>query len=153
LGGLASFWTSPARFPPESKLDCQSLWSTLRKKGFHDAAYLTSSAVLLNASGDPIEALSYIEARKKLEKNRYSTGQRATAWIDWATAESHLRMRNYDQATILAIRALEVYLDLHHIGNIVVIRDLYGRLLSTSYGNSKQVEELGYMLRRGEKAL
>jgi hypothetical protein len=123
--------------------------------GLHEGRYLNDSATLLNAAGDPIEALLCIESLKKLDKKTYSREEQRSkfAWTDTITAESYLRMHDYDQATMLARFALEACLDSRDIVNITIIRDLYGRLLDTSYGTSKQVKALGEMLRKGDYAM
>jgi hypothetical protein len=62
--------------------------------------YLTDSAVLLNTAGDPIEALSYIEAFEKREQSTDGKEERPRfAWIDSITAESSLKLHQYEQAT------------------------------------------------------
>src|SRR5262249_2404674 len=115
--------------------------------GFHEGTLLTGGALLLNASGDPREALANIEDFKKLNKNTYGKDERGQfAWIDIITAESYLSMRNYDHAIKLAKQALEICMNIGHLSNIAIIADMYGRLLNSPYRNAVGVKELGVML-------
>lgn len=123
---------------------------TATSSGFHKARFLARKAETENAAGLASEALKDIKQLRQLNENTYGVDEtRRFAWIDILEARSHLLSGDFYKATDYAKKALRVVQALRIVSNIALITDLHGRLLSSPYGQSTDVEELGAMLVKG----
>ena len=115
--------------------------------GFHEGRFLTEQAVVLNAAGLPGKALQSLNRLETLSDGTYRKDEtRRWAWIDLIRAESYMGLREYDMANSQTKKAVNVLNDIDSVINIAIATDIYHRLKASSYGNSRDVAELGDML-------
>jgi tetratricopeptide (TPR) repeat protein len=112
---------------------------------------LFGQAITFNAVGHPGKAEETIETLRNLKRgNGISTSHsRLNALVDIVRAEALMGIKEFDQAAFYALEALKVCLDVQSQPNIILIGDIYSRLLKSTFRNHSQVKELGILLRRG----
>ncbi len=121
--------------------------------GFNEGMYRLLSAVILNGLGRGEDALDELDALALLDRKkgiaRTQTGK--NAWSSIIRASASLKRADYFSAAQEAIHALLLCQDIDSVGNILLIRDLYARLVTVGY-RSDLVEELGQELARYSQA-
>ena len=83
-----------------------------------------------------------------IEKTYRKDETRQFAWLDILRANIYIGLEEFGEATKYAVRALLACQDISSITNIAIITDIYGRLLTSSYQASSDVQELGEILRK-----
>jgi hypothetical protein len=97
----------------------------------------------------PGQALKELNALESLIEKTYRKDEtRQFAWLDILRANIYIGLEELGEATKYAKRALLACQDISSIKNIAIINDIYGRLLTSPYQASSDVQELGDILRR-----
>jgi hypothetical protein len=127
-------------------------YSRLLLKGdrgeWHEEAYRSIRAAVFDVAGLPGSALKEINALDQLtEKTHKRDETRRFVWRDIQRATVLLKLEEFGEATKYAMSALLASQDINSITNIAIVTDIYGRLLTTRYKDSRDVEELGNLLR------
>jgi hypothetical protein len=110
---------------------------------------LLGQAVIFNAVGSPGNVDETIETLRNLKGDNgiSNSHTRRNAWVDIVRAEAHMGLKKFDQAACYAMDALKVCWDIQSKTNIVIIGDIYSRLLASSFSNHPEMKDLGAMLR------
>lgn len=118
---------------------------------WNQASYMCTRATVLNAAGFPGSALRELSILEKLTEKTYSRDEtRRFAWLDILKANMYFGMGEFGPAADVTRQALLTCQDIRAKTNIAIVTDIYGRLLKTSHKASKNVEEIGELLRLNE---
>lgn len=116
-------------------------------KGFVKSDYHINRAIGLTIAGEPKAALTELTKLKSLRNGRIGKHfTRNQIWLDIVTADVHMGMEEFDEATKLARRALVACRDIKSMGNFTHIIDIHGRLLKSTYKAESDVAQLGDMI-------
>ena len=133
--------SQPINDPFERQLVTGSL------KGFVKGDYHINKAGSLTIMGEPDAALNEITALESLRRGRIGKHfTRNQIWIDIVTADVHMGMEEFEEATKLAKRALVACRDINSVNNFIHIVDIHGRLLKSAYKAESDVAQLGDMI-------
>lgn len=116
--------------------------------GFIKGEYHSTRAAALNTAKMPGAALKELNAFETLQRGSFGKDlTRHHAWLDIVYANSFMGLREFEEATRRARKALAASQDIHSITNLANIVDIHGRLLGSPYKTDAEVQELGDMLR------
>jgi tetratricopeptide (TPR) repeat protein len=116
--------------------------------GWHKASYLNERATVLNIAGLPGQALRELKAIDQLTEGTYSRDEtRRFVWRDIQMANVYMGLEDFGTAAEKTKQALLACQDIHSVTNTAIITDIYGRLLNSRYKVSRDVKELGDILR------
>jgi len=115
--------------------------------GLHLGGYYLTRADIFNAAGLPGEAIHELNKLGGLVERTYGQDEtRNQAWSNIVHAKVLVNLKEYNEGANKAKVALVACHTIHSMQNVTIILDLHSRLISSSYGSSKNVKELGDML-------
>jgi hypothetical protein len=119
------------------------------RSGLHEQAYLSNRSSIFTAAKLPGQALKELNASEHLTEKTYRRDEtRQFTWLDILKANIYMELEEFRTAADYARRALLACQDISSITNIAIITDIYGRLLQTDHKASRDVQELGDILRK-----
>jgi tetratricopeptide (TPR) repeat protein len=99
--------------------------------GLHKGSYLLGRATTFNAVGLPGKALKELNDAKDLMAKTYGRDEtRKYVWSDIVTAETFMGLGEFGEASIIAEKAFIVCQDLNLLTNIMILTDIYNRLVA-----------------------
>lgn len=136
-------------------INCQSisdpytqLLITGTRTGLHTAGYHDMKAIAFNSAGLAGQALKELTTLEKIVEKAYGRDEtRQHAWLDILRANVYIGLEEFGVATTYAKQALLACQDICSITNTAIITDIYGKLLNSRYKSSRDVQELGDILR------
>ncbi len=119
------------------------------RSAFNLGRFYLGQAIIYNITGYHTKSL---EMQKKLNMLQEGRGIakseiRSNAWASIAQAEAYMGLKEFDQAAILATDALQECKSIQSVNNIIVITDMYSRLLQESASKHTTVQRLGNALK------
>jgi|SRR5579859_3160985 len=115
----------------------------LTMQGLH-----TARASTFNAEGMAGKALQEIRAIEALQMSTIGKDiTRHWAWLDIVAANSFIGLRQFDEATRRAKRALTTSRDIKSLTSLTNLVNIHGLLIKSSYKDNTNVRELGEVLR------
>src|SRR6266567_6197499 len=118
------------------------------RSGLHEQAYLSNRSSIFTAAKLPGQALKELNTSERLTEKTYRRDEtRQFTWLDILKANIYMELGEFDTATDCAKQALLACQDISSITNTAIITDIYGRLLQTNHKASRDVQELGDVLR------
>jgi transcriptional regulator with XRE-family HTH domain len=116
------------------------------RAGFIPASYLDNRVAALNAAALPGQALQTLNDLERQTEHTYGKDlTRNLVWLEVLRAHTYVGLGQFKEATLSAKQALITSRDINSVTNITNIVDIHGRLLTSSYGSSTNVQELGDM--------
>jgi transcriptional regulator with XRE-family HTH domain len=117
--------------------------------GLNEEEYLLGKAITFNAANLFNKSIEVFDDLDRLNERtrRGKDHTRYHAWIDIVESQAYLGIKKYHIAIIKAKEALVVLRDIDSVDNIANIKAIYDDLLKSSYRTSKEVNELGKMLK------
>lgn len=116
--------------------------------GLHLGGYHLIKAGILNTIGLPGKAISELHQLKQLTEQTYGQDEtRSQAWSDIVMAEALTGLEEYTEAIDKAKQALIACHHINSMQNVMMITDIQRRVASSRYGTTRDVEELGNMLK------
>lgn len=116
--------------------------------GLHIGGYHLVKAGILNTIGLPGKAINELHQLKRLTEQTYGQDEtRYQAWSNIDMAEAFMRLGEYEEAINKAKEALVACHNINSVQNVTIITDLYTRIAASSYGASRDVKELGDLLK------
>ena len=111
-----------------------------------DGDYLLNKAITYNLIGRSEQAEEILDDELEQAIPRHQTRQ--NAWMQIVWAQVALKQRDFFTATSMATSAFLACRDIHSVGNLAIINDLYTQLVTvkSSDVNKQGVYDLGAML-------
>jgi tetratricopeptide (TPR) repeat protein len=122
--------------------------------GIDEEEYILCRALTLNNVGLPEQAIEAFESLEKLDakKRRGKDQTRHHAWLEAVEAQAYLQMKEYPLATTKATSSFLVLKDINSLNNITYVQSITESLLTSPYGNQKEVKGLERMITRYHQA-
>lgn len=119
------------------------------RSGLHEQAYLSNRASIFTTAKLPGQALKELNASERLTEKTYRRDEtRQFTWLDILKANVYMELGEFGTAVEYAKRAVVACQDISSITNTAIITDMYGRLLRSPHKESRNVQELGALLRK-----
>jgi hypothetical protein len=119
------------------------------RSGLHKQAYLSNRASIFIAAKLPGPALKELNASEQLTEKTYRRDEtRQFTWLDILKTNIYMELGEFGPAADCAKQALLACQDISSITNTAIITDIYGRLRQSPHKASKNVKELGDILRK-----
>ncbi|MBV9688205.1 MAG: hypothetical protein JO202_00685 [Ktedonobacteraceae bacterium] len=115
---------------------------------WHKGNYLDHRATTFATIGLPGKALKTLHELEKLTEQTYGRDEtRRFVWLDILKANIYIGLEEFRTATTCITQALLTCQDINSLTNAAIITDIYGRLLKSRHKASRDVQELGDLLR------
>ncbi|QBD80464.1 hypothetical protein EPA93_32625 [Ktedonosporobacter rubrisoli] len=122
------------------------------RSGLHEQAYLSNRSTIFVTAKLPGQALQELNASERLTEKTYRRDEtRQFTWLDILKATIYMELEEFETAADYARRALVACQDISSITNTAIITDIYGRLLQSPRKASRDVQELGDLLRKSPR--
>jgi hypothetical protein len=119
------------------------------RSGLHEQAYLSNRSAIFITAKLPGQALKELNVSESLTEKTYRRDEtRQFTWLDILKANIYMDLGEFAVAVDYAMRALMACQDINSITNIAIITDIYGRLSQSPHKASRDVRELGDVLRK-----
>lgn len=115
---------------------------------WNQATYLNTRATIFCSAGLPGPAMRELTHLENLTEKTYSRDEtRRFVWLDLLRTNIYMELDELGPATKTLKRTLLTCQDINSSTNIAIVTDIYSRLLKTSHKASKDVQEIGDLLR------